>query len=273
YVFYRFNQNSGTYYSIGISSTSRYVDEQLTNGKEYCYRIKSIGYRDIESRKIGTINFSHQNCTTPFDSVPPCPPDLNVTNICDSAYNYLQWTNPNRSCTDDVVSYKIYYSPVFGSTPELLTSVSNALDTTYRHYPDGNLAGCYQVTAVDSFGNESKRSVLVCVDACSFYELPNVFTPNGDGINDIYIAKNKNHYVQKVDMKIYNRWGNLVFQTSDPDIKWDGRSMQRGKIVSSGVYYYVCDVYEPRLNGLVVRNLVGFIHVYSNEKNNKPQDK
>ncbi len=122
YVFYRFNQNSGTYDSIGISSTSRYVDEQLTNGKEYCYRIKSIGYRDIESRKIGTINFSHQNCTTPFDSVPPCPPDLNVTNICDSAYNYLQWTNPNRSCTDDVVSYKIYYSPVFGSTPELLTS-------------------------------------------------------------------------------------------------------------------------------------------------------
>lgn len=273
YVFYRFNQNSGTYDSIGISSTNRFIDTQLTNGNEYCYKIKSIGYRDIENRQASTINFSHKNCTTPIDSISPCPPDLNVTNVCDSAYNFLQWTNPNHFCADDVVSYKIYYSPVFGNTPEFLTVISSAQDTTYRHYPDGNLAGCYQVTAVDSFGNESKRSVLICVDACSFYELPNVFTPNGDGINDIYIAKNKNHYVQKVDMKIYNRWGNLVFQTTDPDIKWDGRSIQRGKIVPSGVYYYVCDVYEPRLTGLEVRNLVGFIHVYSNEKNAKPQDK
>ena len=41
--------------------------------------------------------------------------------------------------------------------------------------------------------------------------------------------------------------------------------MQSKKIVPSGVYYYICDVYEPRITGIEVRNLVGFIHVYTDK--------
>jgi gliding motility-associated-like protein len=91
-----------------------------------------------------------------------------------------------------------------------------------------------------------------------------VFTPNNDNLNDVYKSKNVNDVVEKVNMKIFNRYGQLIFETEDPDINWNGKFQNNGKEMSTGVYYYICDVYEPRISGLEVRTLVGFIHLYAN---------
>jgi len=138
-------------------------------------------------------------------------------------------------------------------------------NTVYTHQFEGGtqIAGCYAVTAVDSVGNESLRSATICVDNCILYELPNVFTPNGDGINDLYVSNNLNDAIQQVDMKIFNRFGHLVYQTTDPAINWNGSYKNTGADVAAGVYYYICDVYEPRINGVMVRALTGFIHLYT----------
>jgi hypothetical protein len=71
--------------------------------------------------------------------------------------------------------------------------------------------------------------------------------------------------VQRAEMKVFNRWGDLVFETADPNINWDGKVRNSNKMVSSGVYYFICDVWEPRISGLEVRNIVGFIYVFSDE--------
>jgi gliding motility-associated-like protein len=126
------------------------------------------------------------------------------------------------------------------------------------------MAGCYAVTAVDSVGNESKMSNIVCVDDCINYSIPNVFTPNGDGIND-WLNPNPYNRVEKIDLKIFSRWNVLVFQTEDPNINWDGKYIVSGKPVPAGVYYYVCSVYERRLTGTEPRYLTGFVHVLYNE--------
>jgi len=89
-----------------------------------------------------------------------------------------------------------------------------------------------------------------------------VFTPNGDGINDEFLSTNLNDVIQKVDMKIFNRWGQLVYETDDPAIRWNGSYKNTSTKVATGVYYYVCDVYEPRISGTEVRAIVGFIHLY-----------
>jgi len=91
--------------------------------------------------------------------------------------------------------------------------------------------------------------------------LPNVFTPNGDGINDIFKSYNPGR-ISRVDMKIYNRVGKLVYKTEDPDINWDGRDIDSKRFVSSGVYWYICDVFEERLTGSKTITLGGFIHLY-----------
>ncbi|HYW94231.1 MAG TPA: gliding motility-associated C-terminal domain-containing protein, partial [Bacteroidales bacterium] len=121
--------------------------------------------------------------------------------------------------------------------------------------------GCYYVTAIDSFNNESMPSVKICVDECIKYEIPNVFSPNGDGVNDV-LKPYEYRDVNKIDMKIFNRWGQMIYETQDPNINWDGKIMGTDKLASPGVYYYICDVYEKRITGIEIRNLVGFIHLY-----------
>ncbi|MBL7111835.1 MAG: gliding motility-associated C-terminal domain-containing protein [Bacteroidales bacterium] len=269
YVIYRQNHNTLKFDSIGITTEEVYIDSGLVNGTTYCYQVRSIGHRPVSGKEYRIENFSHVNCGMPVDRTPPCPPDLNVNSWCDSLYNELIWTNPNNYCVDDVVKYRIYYSPALDNPPGLIDSTMSATDTTFLHFPPSSLAGCYRVTAVDSFNNESDFSELVCVDNCIDYVLPNVFTPNGDGIND-YWKPGPYSFVERVDMKVYNRWGGLVFQTEDPDINWNGRFRNTNKLVTPGVYYYIADVYENRLTGLEVRNLVGFVYVLTEKGAKNP---
>jgi gliding motility-associated-like protein len=264
YVIYR-RYNTTIYDSLTTVDDYRYVDEGLKNGETYYYQVKSIGWRPIDGVIFGNSNLSHENYGTPVDLTPPCAPLLEVESKCDSVTNFLTWTNPNRTCADDVIRYNVYYSPVMGEDMDSLTTLYAPTDTFFYHrISDGmSLAGCYAVSAIDSFGNKSPLSPYYCVDNCGMYELPNVFTPNDDGINDFFISSNVNNLVQKVDMKIFNRYGQLVKETSDPAIKWDGKFRETNNKVPSGVYYYICDVYEPRISGVEVRTLVGFIHVYA----------
>jgi gliding motility-associated-like protein len=137
---------------------------------------------------------------------------------------------------------------------------------TFRYFPGETTSGCYSVTAFDKQGNESDKSVMICVeDSCNFYEIPNVFTPNGDNINDKLVAKTSG-LVEKIDFRLFNRTGLLLFRTENPKINWDGT--YKGNIVSPGVYFYQCDVYENGISGQKVLHLSGFVHVIS-ELNSK----
>ncbi len=267
YNIYKQNPLSLNFDSIGTTTGDFFKDTLLQNGTEYCYKVKSKGWRPFDSLIFTNENLSHIGCGTPHDVTPPCPPQLTAVSLCDSTMNLLTWTNPNNYCADDVIRYTVYYSISPEADMDSLASSFSPTDTIFRHFiPESQqLAGCYSVTAIDSFENESLPSEKICLDECFLYELPNVFTPNNDGVNDIYYAKNLNNSIKKVDMKIFNRWGQLVFETTNPDIAWEGNLMNSNSKVSSGVYYYMCDVYEPRITGVYIRNLVGFIHVYTEE--------
>ncbi len=265
YVIYR-KTGSAPFDSIDIVNTNTYVDAGLQNGQTFTYQVKSLGWRNNEGSVFYNRNLSHIISGTPQDINPPCAPNLFVQSVCDSnAMNILTWTNPNTTCANDVVRYNIYYAPDMASEMDSIASVSPATDTVYRHIFDLGtpLAGCYSVVAIDSFENKSPFSSKICIDNCSLYSLPNIFTPNGDNYNDIYLSNNPNHFVDKVDMKIFNRYGQLVYETSDADIKWDGKYRNTENKLATGVYYYVCDVYEPRISGIEIRTLVGFIHLYA----------
>jgi len=147
-------------------------------------------------------------------------------------------------------------------TLSYLTDISDRNVFSYKHFPGESIAACYAVSAYDLKGNEGKISEIVCVDSCNFYEIPNVFTPNGDDINDRLVAKTSG-LVEKVDFRLFNRNGLLLFRTEEPKIDWDGT--YKGKIVSPGVYFYQCDVTERRILGLELIHLSGFVHVITEE--------
>lgn len=66
-------------------------------------------------------------------------------------------------------------------------------------------------------------------------EMPNAFSPNGDGINDIYKAKSDYQSIVEFHASIYNRWGKKLYEWNDPAGGWDGKS--GGKDVAQGVYF------------------------------------
>jgi gliding motility-associated-like protein len=94
------------------------------------------------------------------------------------------------------------------------------------------------------------------------YVLPNVFTPNSDGINDLFVPLEGAQFIEKIHLTVYNRWGSIVFRTDDPMINWDGNETEKNEPCSPGVYYYDCDVFEIRLTGTKVRNLAGTITIF-----------
>jgi len=79
---------------------------------------------------------------------------------------------------------------------------------------------------------------------CS-YEFPNAFTPNGDGTNDQFSLLS-NCPMESYQLRIFNRWGQLVFETEQADQGWDGTF--EGKAAPSEVYYYTATISDPNGN-------------------------
>jgi hypothetical protein len=145
---------------------------------------------------------------------------------------------------------------------------------------------------VDRAGNESELSEPFCFDNCPYYELPNVFTPNGDNCNDLFSAfsdrvsvdedgnspceapidlenlrKRCARFVQKVTFTVYNRWGREVYSYQSGGertiyIDWDGHD-NNGKELSGGVYYYsaevIFDVVDPAKQKQIIKGWVQIV--------------
>jgi len=95
----------------------------------------------------------------------------------------------------------------------------------------------------------SKDSVLVRV--LGEFNPPNAFSPNGDGFNDTWKMEGFKLF-NTVSVKIFNRWGQLVFESSDPNAEWDGTN-KKGKDLPVGTYYYIIDYstdsYSKKISG------------------------
>ena len=77
---------------------------------------------------------------------------------------------------------------------------------------------------------------IICEDPYVF--VPNAFSPNGDGNNDIMYVRGL--YIEKVIFRIFDRWGELVFESNDVSMGWDGTF--RGVLLQPDVYDYYLDV-------------------------------
>jgi len=94
-------------------------------------------------------------------------------------------------------------------------------------------------------------------DCDSELEVPNVFTPNNDGINDYFVVVWKD--IKDYEAKIYNRWGEIVYSSTNPAEKWDGINSFTNQIVSEGVYFYIIKALGE--DG-VFYDLRGSLHIY-----------
>ena len=260
-----------------LSSGLNYTDDgamtggPLSDELEYCYFVTTVGsYGNVLLNPPPIINNSQVACAQPNDTIPPCEPlAIMVPNAsledcqsrlagepCDvqTLSNRLEWEeNTQEGCDNDVRSYNVYFSAT-GEDADL-NLLANTSSPFFEHENLTSLAGCYRIAAVDRSGNESSLSEPVCVENCPNYELPNVFTPNGDNINDTFRTFDGSdgdfskcpRFVESVLFTVYNRWGKEVYDFSSDDtessiiIDWDGRT-EGGTLLSPGIYYYTAEV-------------------------------
>jgi gliding motility-associated-like protein len=97
--------------------------------------------------------------------------------------------------------------------------------------------GTYTVSMVASNGAcNDTSSVIVIVEGGVLLEIPNVFTPNKDGLNDVFLIKVNG--AKYVTLQIYNRWGLLLNESKGSNIGWDGRTTS-GIEATDGTYFYI----------------------------------
>ncbi|PLX14676.1 MAG: hypothetical protein C0598_00745, partial [Marinilabiliales bacterium] len=269
-IIYRRSEGQINFDSVGFTETFFYRDRGLENDTEYCYYIKMLGEYSIDGIIKPLINYSQISCEVPNDNTPPCEPEISVYTDCEQISNEIRMWLPYDSCSYDAMRYFIYYIAPGSSETVLVDSTDYISGDTsfYLHTNLESVVGCYYVTARDTVGNISIKSATKCIDydACPVYELPNVFTPNGDGFNDLlvplnYDDSNPKATVERIDLRIFNRWGRTLFTTEDPQINWDGKNQNNGQDLPDGVYFYVCDVYFVSLDGIQNFRLQGSVTI------------
>lgn len=106
-------------------------------------------------------------------------------------------------------------------------------------YPTDN-ANNYNVTltAYNAFGCSSMVTKTISItDPKIEYEIPNVFTPNNDKSNDEFVLIHPKN-IKELDIVILNRWGAVVYKSSDIDFKWNGKVNNNGANCLTGTYFY-----------------------------------
>jgi len=189
-------------------------------------------------------------------------------------YHDLSWEpDVSGDCDDELSQYRLFFSETGQeNTFEQIGTFSASILRT-RIEGLSSLKGCYYLVAVDRSGNVSDPSEIVCIDNCPNYELPNVFTPNSDGVNDTFRAFDNPfekcpRFVEAVEIKIYNRWGVQVFEYNSRTsaegsiyINWDGHD-QNGKELPAGTYFYSGTVQFDTLDeGIREQKLKGNIQI------------
>jgi gliding motility-associated-like protein len=206
-------------YGDNTTSTETGISHEHLYAVPGTYVVKLRVVDSATCNVVDTASFTivvSDNPTASF-SFTPNPPRENTP---------VQFTNSSIGATR--------YEWNFGDGEVLKTTLAEPVQHSYNETKTYNAC----LIAANNFGCAD----TVCQDIVALMvpvlDVPNAFTPNGDGINDKVFVRGFG--ITKMTWRIYNRWGALVFETSDRNQGWDGT--YKGGIQPKEVYHYVLDV-------------------------------
>jgi large repetitive protein len=197
-------------------------------------------------------------------------PNATVSNLEDGVL-IIEWSFPAiGDCpgSSDTVVITVQSNVTVDAGPDIsyngtsaqLNAVGSPEGGTYNWTPAGSLSctecpnpiatptvtTTYTVTYTSELGCTDTDQVTVTV----FTTVPTGFTPNGDGTNDVWNIPNADQYPD-MEVFIYNRWGNLIFESIGYRVPWDGTN--KGKDLPAASYYFVIDYKDgsEAINGTV----------------------
>jgi gliding motility-associated-like protein len=163
--------------------------------------------------------------------------------LCSNSASYVVNTNPEIvltplikpiSCVDNTDG-SISVTPSGGDGNINYSWADGSTGNSLSNLAPGN----YSVTVTDGLGCTRTYQFNVPSSEFECMFIPTSFTPNGDGINDTWVVRNINLYPGN-SVKIYNRWGNLLYEASPYETEWDGT--YKGDPVPAETYYYIINL-------------------------------
>jgi gliding motility-associated-like protein len=172
---------------------------------------------------------------------------VTATNACgtSTAQITVHVNKVTVSCTADstsgVAAFTVNFSSISSTSASTWSwnfgdsTTAPGATATHTYTSSGTYTAVLTVT--DSNGCQAQASVLITVsDVVSWIIIPNVFTPNDDGVNDLFQINSMG--ITDFELKIFDRWGVEIAELLAPNQGWDGRT-SGGVKVSNGTYYYI----------------------------------
>ncbi|MFL5728812.1 MAG: T9SS type B sorting domain-containing protein [Cytophagaceae bacterium] len=215
--------NGGSFSSYATSITNSYSDNGAdVNGTQYCYQVNYKDSCDLAS-STGT--------TT-------CPVLLQGSEVGSGIVD-MSWSTYS-GCTNGVQDYTLLILNPDNSVKSPV-NMGTALNYTDNTADPNAVSLKYQIQVSCSAPdiNVSYSNIFEINHTIKLF-IPDAFTPNGDGINDVLEPKGK--YVQDFKMTIFNRWGEIVFYTDNFSQGWDGN--YKGDKATADAYAYTIEAVD-----------------------------
>ncbi len=217
------------------------------------------------------LNLTINQASTNTINVSSCGPYIAANGQTYTESTTFSYTIPNTSGCDSIITVNLTVLPApiaaFTSTPEDLVygmseiqmqdqslgqvaswnwsiiyengTVQNSTSQNPLFNLPANISGdiTFQLTVSNTEGcSDNISSVLTILEDAAIY-IPNTFSPDGNALNNVFIVYGRNIDPQFFELSIFNRWGELIFSSRDPNVGWDGSVANLGP-AQVGVYTY-----------------------------------
>ncbi|HZH86690.1 MAG TPA: gliding motility-associated C-terminal domain-containing protein [Brumimicrobium sp.] len=154
-----------------------------------------------------------------------------------SEANAMFYHSARRISGSSNADFMVFYDPTTDNNWESIAHWSTG-NQIWEDVEDANINSFsnYKYALKNNWSFPSDNDEYVLINSTYKLEIPNVFTPNGDNINDGFYVTSSG--LEEFNIQILNRWGNLVFESDDVNEIWNGRNLSQNEC-TDGVYFYV----------------------------------
>lgn len=232
------------------------------NFVEYA-RLDSVPYQRVRTAIINNVAPDRENYYFKVITSCACPDTIDTTNVVktvrlraeyiDATSNMIYW-NDFEGWNESIGYFELYrvkLDPVQNTLNSELIQTLFPGDTSYLD-SDPDLAGAdnttsYYLRTFEQVGNPYIDAIMSQSNFAYIYRditilVPGAFTPNS--ANPVFLPRIQSANSNKFNMKIYNRWGKLVFETDNEFLGWDGKDRDSGEICLPGGYVYIIEALD-----------------------------
>jgi len=211
------SQNASSYlWTFGNGDQSTDATPSYTYAAAGTYMVMLVAYNPNSCNKVDSVSYEFTVAASPTAAfnITPIVPEVN-----------MPYTFHNQS--QGATHYDWDFGDGTNSTEE---------SPTHSFNRSGEFSVC--LTATNQYGCSAKVCKTIRSEVQSLVDVPTGFSPNGDGTNDVLYVRGYN--IEKMDFRVFNRWGELVFESQDINKGWDGT--YKGKLQEMEAYAYILEV-------------------------------